>query len=99
LKGRDLVVHFFLPPDLRPADGEELPINFRSYWLERFPKALDEVARSYFQADSPRLQAKYTAELNSWWFLAQGYDHLVGLHTFVLGFLEKLDSSLGHIDG
>lgn len=95
MKDKNLVIHFFLPPEQRPSEGARglLP-DVSTYWLKLFPPVLDAVARNHFQADAPRLQAAYTEELHSWWFLAQGYDHLIDLHKYVLGFLEKLDRAL-----
>lgn len=88
LKENDLIIHFFLPPDLKgPSD----------YWTLHFPKALDFIARSYFEAEAPRLQAKYTPELSSWWFKACGYDHIIDLADFVDQFLSQLDESLDHL--
>ena len=85
LKDQDLVIHFFLPEDLRGPP---------EYWSKYFPLALDRTARAYFEAEAPKLQAKYTPELRSWWFRARGYDHLIDLSGFVEGFLSQLDSAL-----
>src|SRR6188768_3206480 len=71
LQDENIVVHFFLPKDFR-GDAS-------NYWTQRFPTALDAVARAYFSADRPRLQAKYTQELNSWWFRAMSYAHVIDL--------------------
>jgi hypothetical protein len=88
--GRDLVIHFFPPVGLA---GPGNPVH-RDYWLTRFPTFLDSTARSYFQAERPRLQAKYTVEVDSWWFKANGYEHIIDLAGFVGKFLEALDASL-----
>lgn len=86
--GRDIVIHFFAPPGLNSQQ------EHRNYWLTRFPTFLDATARGYFQAEHPRLQAKYTMELDSWWFKANGYEHIIDLAGFVRKFLESLDASL-----
>jgi hypothetical protein len=96
LKGRDLVFHFFLPKELTPVEGARLPPATVQYWTVAFAKALDSVARSHFEAQQPRLQAKYTEELHSWWLRAQGYDHLLDVPRFVASFFEKLDATLEH---
>ena len=84
----DIVIHFFLPPELEGVASAE------AYWLNKFPKVLDQVARDYFQSDYPRLMAKYTEELKSWWFKAQGYGLNLDPETFVLRFFETLDREL-----
>lgn len=86
LSDDNIVVHFFLPPDFRGQEGD--------YWAIKFPRALDVTARNYFAADRPRLQAKYTPELKSWWFRAMGYGHIIDLKGFVLGFFDELDAAL-----
>lgn len=88
--GDDLVVHFFLAPEITkgPPDAVQL------YWVEKFPQSLDRVAREYFNANAPRLLAKYTPELRSWWFQARGYGDRIDPDAFVLRFLERLDSDL-----
>jgi hypothetical protein len=79
---------------IRTTQEQWRPAKVQSFWIERFPVGLNEVAQDHFKATSPRLQAKYTAEINSWWFRAQGYDHLIDLDAYVLSFLEKLDERL-----
>ncbi len=81
LKDQDLVVHFFLPSNVT----EHTAHQYRDWWLQKFPLLLDQVAQSYFEEGPPRLSAKYTEEMASWWFKAQGYDHLLN----PLGYLEK----------
>jgi hypothetical protein len=83
----NLVIHFFMPSGPFGMSAEE-------YWKVRFPKHLDSVARNYFNANAPRLQAKYTEEVNSWWFRANGYEHIIDLPAFIDGFYEALDASL-----
>lgn len=86
LQDENVVIHFFLPRELGEQVGE--------YWTVCFPRALDVTARAHFSADRPRLQAKYTEELKSWWFRAQSYGHIIDLKGFVSDFFEKLDRAL-----
>lgn len=86
LQDSAIVIHFYFPPEFK-GDAS-------IYWATRFPQALDVSARSYFNADRPRLQAKYTQELNSWWFRASGYDHIVDMAGFIRGFFDALDAAL-----
>lgn len=86
----DLVVHFFMSPEVK-AEGQDTRLL---YWLTSFPNALDTVAQSYFMAGAPRLAAKYTEELESWWFRARGYGHVLDTDTFALKFLQKLDEAI-----
>lgn len=86
LQDSNIIVHFFLPPDFRGDKG--------SYWAIRFPRALDATAQHCFQATRPRLQAKYTEELESWWLRAQSYDHIVDLDGFMTSFFDLLDGAL-----
>lgn len=83
LIGDDIVIHFF--------ETEEYPASNSRYWLHTFAATLDSFAQDYFNANSPRLVAKYTEELKSWWFKACGYDHLLDLDAFVMRFFEGLD--------
>lgn len=87
----DIVIHFFLTPELALQQDEP---SVENYWLGKFPKTLDKTARDYFQADFPRLMAKYTQELKSWWFKAQGYGLNIDPDAFVKKFFETLDKSL-----
>jgi hypothetical protein len=87
--GNDLVMHFFLPPEKRlsnPAD--------RDYWLNTFSNCLDAAARRYFNADYPRLMAKYTEEVESWWFKACGFGHVIDPDALAAKFLKGLDAML-----
>ena len=65
-----------------------------NYWLTTFPKILDESAKTFFDAGSPRLQAKYTEELVSWWFKAQGYGNRIDPDAYALRFFDVLDAAL-----
>jgi len=95
--GGNLIVHFFPPKraeeHIRNSQTQASKL-WLEYWLKRFPSKLDSVARGYFDAEYPRLQAKYTEEVASWWFRAQGYDNLIDSKKFVQGFLERLDAAL-----
>lgn len=82
----NIVCHFFETP--------EFPIANTRYWLELFPTILNEVAQKYFNATAPRLVAKYTEELNSWFFKAQGYGHLLDPDTYVREFFDDLDCAI-----
>jgi hypothetical protein len=82
----NIVIHFFETP--------EYPITNNSYWMDTFPSVLSAFAQKYFNATSPRLVAKYTEELNSWFFKAQGYGHLLDPDVYVHTFLDQLDESL-----
>lgn len=82
MKDGDLVIHFY-PTDVT-----------KGIWTKEFAWVLDRVAQDHFRATAPRLQAKYTEEVNSWWFRARGYDHVVSLKTFVDRFFELIDQAL-----
>jgi hypothetical protein len=82
MKDDDLVIHFY------PTEESN------SYWTSRFPEVLDRVAQAYFRATSPRLQAKFTHEVNSWWFRARGYSHIPDMNGFISGFFDALDQGL-----
>lgn len=81
----NVVIHFY------PPKGVEVT---REYWMVRFAEALDATAQEHFQATKPRLAAKYTEELGSWWFRAQGFGHLIDLDQYLVKFFEKLDAAL-----
>jgi hypothetical protein len=92
----DLTIHFFLPAeagDLKTATPSQVRY-WEAYWLQKFPDTLSQVAREYFQADKPRLVAKYTEELASWWFCARGFGDSLSLSMLAEKFFERLDASL-----
>lgn len=100
LRGEDIVVHFYLPPEIIGGEGAnhasralQRPSVFH-YWTEVFARTLDETARQYFEADAPRLQAAYSAEVYSWWLRARGYGHLLDIPAFVRGFFVAFDAAL-----
>lgn len=90
LDDRDLIVHFFLPSTVKPSNAQD----YRDWWLQDFPATLDVQAQEHFNAGPPRLSAKYTEEVASWWFRAQGYDHLLDPMGYLERFFEKLNASL-----
>lgn len=91
----DLIVHFFLTKEMVQANKtEEGGPLVKQYWLHTFPLGLDKASKEYFQSDSPRLQAKYTDELASWYFRAQNYGDRLDPDLFVESFLEHLDQVL-----
>jgi hypothetical protein len=89
----DIVLHFFLPKHAQ-VNSPEARQAWMSYWLKDFPAKLDPVAQEYFEANHPRLMAKYTSEVASWWFKAQGFGEVLDVGEFVGGFLKKLDEAL-----
>lgn len=98
----NIIIHFFLPVHAKAESFNKQPMEAReqwmAYWLKRFPVHLDRIARSYFEAEVPRLKAKYTEEVASWWFKADSYGHLLNVDKFVAGFFEQLDASLQRPD-
>lgn len=92
----DLHIHFFLPEgagDLKRADAN-LQKRWGTYWLETFPKYLSPVAKAYFGSDKPRLVAKYTEEVASWWFCGRGYGDALNPEELACGFERALDEAL-----
>lgn len=68
--------------------------KMRDFWLATFPNVLSTVAQRHFEAAYPRLQAKYTDELKSWWVRAQGFGHVLDLDRFMGSFFMQLDRAL-----
>lgn len=92
----DLVIQFFLPvpaEELKRADAK-VQQRWATYWLEAFPRQLSPVAKLYFQADKPRLVAKYTEELASWWFRARGFGDGLDPDGLAEGFYKRLAEAL-----
>lgn len=83
--GGDIILHFYRSPEM---------VSNSTYWLQLFPHFLSSVAQEVFDAADPRLVAAYTEEMDSWWFRARGYQHILDKQGFVLRFLEKLDQVL-----
>jgi hypothetical protein len=89
----DIVLHFFLPKHA-VIESPESRQAWMNYWLKTFPAKLDPVAKEYFEADYPRIMAKYTPEVASWWFKAQGFGDVLDVAEFLSKFFEKLDAAL-----
>lgn len=91
----NLIIHFFLTKEMVELNKtEEGGPSVKQYWLNKFPHALERASKEYFQADSPRLTAKYTTELASWFFRAQGYADRLDPGLFAEKFFEHLDQVL-----
>jgi hypothetical protein len=92
----NIVIQFFLPEaagNLEKADARTQQ-RWAAYWLEVFPSHLSRVAKAHFRADKPRLVAKYTEDLRSWWFRAQGYGESLNPDGLVTEFYSKLVEAL-----
>lgn len=88
--GPDLVMHFYGTPEHPNTDNP----NDVWYWQTYFPNCLEEAGGAHFQASRPRVIAKYTEEMRSWFLKAQRYDHLTNIDAFVKVFCAKLDHVL-----
>jgi len=97
---KGIEVHFYLPSEVRPdtEKGEKLADGPVQHWWEgsdgAFPLMLTKVSMEHFQAEFPRLMAKYTDELYSWWFRANGFSNVIDPDALVLKFFDKLDNAL-----
>lgn len=100
MRGADIVVHFYLPDELRGNEASNSAKAALSspvvtqYWTAVFPSVLDPVARRYFGVESPRLQAAYTQEVSSWWLRAKNFGHVPDLAAYLQPFFETLDAGL-----
>mgnify|MGYP000636858847 CR=1 FL=1 len=96
VKDKDIVIHFYLPLGDLTLLGKADPKTQKSwnaFWLEVFPAALSPAAQEFFRAGTPRILAKYTQEVASWWFVARGFgSQVLDPKTFAEQFLEKLDA-------
>jgi len=90
LVNEDLIVHFFLPESVDPSQASA----YRNWWYTDFAKIMSEEAQAYFGAEYPRIMAKYTEEVASWWLKAQGYDHLLDPLAYLQRFFAQLDARL-----
>lgn len=88
--GDDLVMHFFGTEE-HPVDGSA---SSDHYWQTYFPNCLNEVGQEHFHANAPRLVAKYTEEMKSWFLKAQGYSHLTDIDAYIRIFCSRLDNVL-----
>ncbi len=85
----DIVIHFF-----RPKGQDD------DYWKDKFADGMNEVAQKHFHATYPQLVAKFTEDdgagnsLDSWWFRARGFDHLIDFEENLVGFYDKLDTAM-----
>jgi hypothetical protein len=97
VNGPNLVIHFFLPPWARALSerGDTTTIRqLQTYWIQDFPQVLSPVAIAYFQANAPQLEARYTAEVASWWFLARGFGQVLDPQALASGFYAALRTRL-----
>lgn len=91
----DLIFHFDRTPEIRA-----LPQGPRDvYWQKTFAIALDRVAQEVFQAGPPELQGQFIDEpdlgiVQSWWFRANGFGHILEPHKKIYAFLDALDAAL-----
>jgi hypothetical protein len=91
----DLVFHFDRTDEIRA-----LPQGPRDvYWHRTFAECLNEVAQRIFEAGPPELQGQFIDEpdlgvIQSWWFKASGFGHILDPHKKVYAFLDALDSAL-----
>lgn len=100
-KDADIHFHFFKTPEVATFPP--------TYWKLNFATTLDTVARRYFEAEYPRLQAsliegvlRHGTELDptldqseeSWWLIAQQFADVPDPVELVNRFLEKLDQAL-----
>lgn len=87
----NLVFHFYVhPAHIQRYSAQEL----ERWWLNGFAQCLDVLAQEYFDATAPRLQARYTEEVASWFLRALGFGHLLDPLAFALAFLEQFDGRL-----
>ena len=89
LRGNDFVIHFFLPTSVTERNAHQ----YRDWWLREFSSRMDACAQEHFEAGPPRLQARYTEEVASWWLKAQGFGHLLTPLKFLERFFSTLDAS------
>ena len=84
----DIVFHFFVTDEI-----QKLP-DPREYWLKVFPAMLEPLAKEYFKADYPRLQAAYVEEQASWWMRSFGSGMVLEPHKLAHNFFDKLDAAI-----
>jgi hypothetical protein len=91
----DLVVHFYLPKNLNVGamDVREQKA-WSAWWGGTFPDVLSSVAQEFFEVEYPRVVAKYTEEVASWWFAARGFASSMDPQKLLEVFLQKMDSAL-----
>lgn len=96
----DIIFHFFKTPEV-DAKGPQASYE---YWSNIFPQCLEPVSKACFNADAPRLKAQHIYDsdspysqrepLDSWWFRAYGFGHLLDPHAKAYAFAEALDAAL-----
>lgn len=91
----DLVFHFDRTPECRALPQAKRDV----YWQRTFAVALNDVAQAVFAAGPPQLQAQFIDDpdigiVQSWWFRANGFGHLLEPHKKVYSFLDALDAAL-----
>ena len=90
----DIVFHFFVSPEI--AKWSE--VSLRKFWGETFPGCLVLAGRQAFNADAPRIKGQHIHDpemgINSWWFRAYGFGHLLDPHALAYKFFDTLDASL-----
>ena len=93
--GDDLVVHFYLPEGFDITSmGTQQQKLWSDWWGGDFPNVMSRVAQEYFEVEYPRVVAKYTEEVASWWFCARGFASSFDPHRLLETFLEKMDAAL-----
>jgi hypothetical protein len=91
LSDQDIVIHFYVSSAVRKNWSES---QIAPWWLNDFANSMSNEAQKYFNAGPPRLMAKYTPEVASWWFKAQGFAHMLDVGAFLRAFYEQLDETL-----
>jgi len=84
-----LIFHFYQVKDI-----QHLGARVGYYWRYLFPEVLSDASMEFFNAAYPRLRAAYTQEVDSWWFQADGFGHILDLDAYADKFLEKLDEAI-----
>jgi hypothetical protein len=84
----DIVYHFYVTEEVQKLR------DAHKYWDAVFPATLQTVAREYFNADYPRLQAQYVPEMASWWFRAKGFGQKLDPQRFSYRFFDTFDAAL-----
>lgn len=88
----DIIFHFFMTPEV-----EKLR-NVRVYWANTFPGVLEPVAKKIFNAEYPRIKAQHVHDaemkIDSWWFRAYGFGHLLDPDALAYRFLDALDAGI-----
>lgn len=91
----DLVFHFDRTDEVKALQQGPRDV----YWQQTFAACLNQVAQNVFEATYPQLQGQFIDEpelgvVQSWWFRANGFGHLLDPHKKVYSFLDALDAAL-----